>query len=725
MVDRNHSPNHDGADVESALVNRNNLLQGVDIKYNNEIIQSAGKVGVFWRSTFKTLLITLTSDYQNSLHFAQALQIQVDFLSPHEALILGTVIEALLQKSKVNDALKSAFKNRNVGRQLVQASSILNYFWHLGFQIQNARKFDALGRVMFLDKKVSFPPATENDLSSFFLSIRSILRLILGPGRYITRVVTRGREEFVVDDINAIAQNLAAETTGFEESMRNQFGNYFGRKRIDDFRVENRLVTDESVLRAFFSQPQSVLINNGTFHVLSVLKKHWENVVSNDFGTFSHQRMEQLNVCLSMRLHLPIVLFTLANQRGLCSWDIKNLGEKIKELMKVTAGEDMSKPEKLINDLLEGDFLDKVCGRDEMHVDVLKAWIKSMKKSIDVIKVEKEKVQKYIDLAAEGIDVGTQLALKTVWEVAEDTELVQNIIGFIKLRKAIILVATPNDNQSPSEEWCVEKLGMLTLDDLTELLSMLKKKMHNADQIVMNLKEFMGTGKTQIPIGQHLSDNQATNKIKEQHKYILKDIHSLIKGRDKERDYLCDKALGHLTPRDKRTVIELVMKDKEDSNPAKLLIKRTKTLLRREIRRAALDAQLEELKKLQNPKAKIIEAQKQFMDIELECLQRFSYDAFMEFSDLRQNLMKLQIISQIHCDSLDTARLERLMYVKENMKKLGDGIMLGDEKVTLTLPPQNMSEFVLHQFFIVHYNFQASNIFQFLKWWLEVVHQVF
>jgi len=42
--------------------------------------------------------------------------------------------------------------------------------------------------------------------------------------------------------------------------------------------------------------------------------------------------MEMLNVCLFLRFHMPIVLLTLANLRGLNSWDTSVLGPLVHEL---------------------------------------------------------------------------------------------------------------------------------------------------------------------------------------------------------------------------------------------------------------------------------------------------------------------------------------------------------------------------------------------------------
>jgi len=262
--------------------------------HNDEIKSTADICGIIWRKFFRWILV-VTADPQNALRFTRELQVQ-HYLSPHEAFLLGDVIKALdavqnsasskskekeKARAKLNDTLREALKNRNVGRELFQRSGILDLFWHIDVQLANFRKCYAGSRLIFLGPKFSFPPSSENFLASKSLAVNSILRHFLGPGKFLTRFVTDGREEFIVDDVNANAQNLAAESTGFEVSMRNQFRNYFGRKRIDEFRTDNRLPTDESVLLTFHSQPGPTMINNGVVHTLSVVGKHWKSSLDN------------------------------------------------------------------------------------------------------------------------------------------------------------------------------------------------------------------------------------------------------------------------------------------------------------------------------------------------------------------------------------------------------------------------------------------------------------
>lgn len=178
-------------------------------------------------------------------------------------------------------------------------------------------------------------------------------------------------------------------------------------------------------------------------------------------------------------------------------------------------------------------------------------------------------------------------------------------------------------------------------------------------------------------------------------------------------------ALDRTTPRDKRTLIELIQKKQGDTLPAKLLLARVKTLLQREIRREILSAAIRDVSMgdyvghmvedswywLESKKGAcelysyagkngqkhqfihvdsgsvrfdvdvrarayipvaeaISRAQKVFMTIELNHGKTFAYNAFMEFTPLRVALRRLIVVSQMACEVLDNARLNVLSEIQ-------------------------------------------------------------
>jgi len=145
-----------------------------------------------------------------------------------------------------------AFKNRNTSRVLVQNLRRWDWVWHLGTSVTWSRLFDFIG----LFPIIGFTrfPATENFPASRNHALAGIFRLIF-EGTWLTRFFTSNQQVIVTFDRHTAAQNLAAESTGFEGSNRNQHGTFFGREKTNAFRFEHRLPTDESIVRTFQTSP--------------------------------------------------------------------------------------------------------------------------------------------------------------------------------------------------------------------------------------------------------------------------------------------------------------------------------------------------------------------------------------------------------------------------------------------------------------------------------------
>ena len=117
----------------------------------------------------------------------------------------------------------------------------------------------------------------------------SIFCQVLGLDKWLTRVVTRGRQGLVMDDPKNGAQNLAAKSDGFETANHNQHGTYVGHRKTNEFWFVHGLPTDESLLCTFFSQPMpTTMVNNGIIHVLQQLANHWHNMLYQFSGNFAH-----------------------------------------------------------------------------------------------------------------------------------------------------------------------------------------------------------------------------------------------------------------------------------------------------------------------------------------------------------------------------------------------------------------------------------------------------
>jgi hypothetical protein len=206
----------------------------------------------------------------------------------------------------------------------------------------------------------------------------------------------------------------------------------------------------------------------------------------------------------------------------------------------------------------------------------------------------------------------------------------------------------------------------------------------------------------------------------------------------KVRERSLREAMNLMTPRDKRTLLELVKKNQTDSKPATLLLDRARALLKRVLRREYFseairhlsmggytedifhdewywviegekkgvyiydedgstndadcfthaDSGVSYLVDLDDDTVKfrtyipiaesISRAQRCYMNIGLDHGKKFRYNAFMEFSFLRAALRQLAVISLIFCEELDDARMTIL---REVQRANQDSIAVRDMKL--------------------------------------------
>ena len=622
-----------------------------------------GFLGRTWRSALKAIL-RWTMDEINALRLSRLMQNNLPFLTGYESYIVSQLIQALDggNKKEIELALTVAFQNRNVSRIVVQTVRARHDFlFHWNTAISWNRWFDAFGQLPVIGSITRFP-ATENFPSTRDHALASIFRVVLGQGNWITRVVTRGREGLITDNPKALAQNLTAESNGFELANRNQYGTHFGRIKTNQFRLAHRLPTDESLVRTFITQPLSTTVNNGVVHLLRQLARHWHNMLRQEYGNFAHQRMEQLAPFETLRFHVPEVLQVLASLRGRNRWDSQVLAPTIQHLQKLGSHNNLQTASQL-NQYLMKRIAGPVSGGVVSVYEPLKSWLSAIGEALVRIKEEAYRVFQLVSSVELGIRLGYDVMSQINWKVPNDSQLMESIIAVI-----------------------------------------------------------LGHG------------NDISYK-----KQVLA-------------------ALQLTTPRDKRTLIELVKNDLSHTKPARLLLARAKTLLQRELRREYMNVALQSLSKGDFVPAEnlivndwywlegkgvvagaymyigctteliflhvdsgtqtsvsfhgnvdirkyvpvseaITRAQKVFMTIELIHGRTFTYNAFMEFPWLRPALRKLVVVSQMACEMLDKGRLNVL---SELMKSNRTDVTVDDlvsgrkyylyDKNTMTFKP-----FIFHQ----------------------------
>lgn len=346
---------------------------------------------------------------------------------------------------------------------------------------------------------------------------------------------------------------------------------------------------------------------------------------------------------------MPIVLVTLTNLRGRNNFDAKVLGPLIKRLESFDPGvatimtnADMEMGDRVAQDItrtctiarqLVASLLEhagSICAAIPQRMTAFQGWLQAIDASIDLLEKEAHGVQSLVASVDRGIRMGYQLIKLTNWEIPKDSILERGIVAYLS--------AGPR-SKSTGEVDC----------------------------------------------------------------------------------YCIAQALSRLAPRDARTLQDLFRTGHGRTRPARLLVGRVRTLLHRELRRKAVDQRIRELsrgeilhekdlrrndwyvvewkdanglfqyigsdgtkfkfKELMTgntilmhkdptlvfryyvPVAEAISrAQKTYMNLELEYLKRFSYNAFMEFGSgdvdgsLRTQLRRLVVVAQLHSYEIDNSR---------------------------------------------------------------------
>jgi hypothetical protein len=597
-----------------------------------------GLAGGAWRGILKRFMV-VSLDHVNSLQFSRGLQLFLPFLTAYEAYILSLVVDSMdgVSSRQLWIALSLAFQNRNVSRILVQQLFIArryDFLFHTGTMITWNRWFDLGGRFPLVGSVVGFP-ATENFPSTRNHALQSIFRVVLGEGNWFTRIVTRGREGLITDNPNNTAQNLAAESNGFELANRNQYGTYFGRIKTNEFRFAHRLPTDESIVRTFVAQPMPTMLNNGVVHLLRQLAKHWHNMLRQQ--NFAHQRMEQLDPFEALRFHMPSVLMTLSSLRGRNKWDSKVLGPMIRKLQSfqpefVTADEARSLCRELLSTIVV-----PVSGGVSSISDPLNSWIQAIEASCDGVEEEAKKIYEIVSSIEIGIRFGHDLISSIQWKIPQDNILIEAILKHIRGLRV-------ETRQTVEETRIRSALSKMTPRDKRTLFELVKIGLVNSRPAQL----LLGRAKTLLQ--------------RELRRGLLNEtIRSMSKGEylpspsylEKDKWYLLDEDVG-------RSAVHRYKGMKGSEYTFVHVNSNTKRTL-------SLSPNCDFTVRFYIPVAESISrAQRAFMNIELDHGKRYSYNAFMEFSYLRTALRKLVVISQLACEELDNARLNMLAEVQRS-----------------------------------------------------------
>jgi hypothetical protein len=583
-------------------------------------------------------------DDVNALRLSRLLQFNLHFFTGYEAYLLSRLIEALDNiaadpggnngsRNDLDHILQDAFRNRNVSRSLVQALGPRHdWFYHWGTAVTWNRSFDALGQIPVVGAITRFP-ATENFPSTRDHALASIFRVVLGEGNWITRVVTRGREGLVTDSPDAVAQNLAAESNGFELANRNQYGTHFGRVKTNEFRSAHRLPTDESLVRTFVARPMPTMTNNGVVHTLRALAKHWNNMLYQEWGNFAHQRMEQLDPFETLRFHLPEVLLVLSSLRGRNRWDAQVLGPMIHKLQNLKPGSTAKDVRLLVAELRE-DIVIPVCGGVATICDPFQSWLDAIQRSLVEIEKEAKKIYKLVSSVELGIRLGHDIMEQVSWKVPSGAVLGHAIQNYIRGESV----------DGVSEQRICSALQLTTPRDKRTLISLVQEKLGHTKA------ENLLLARVKTLLQRELRREMLNETILEMSKGDVVLDNDLVLG---DWYWLEDRRKSGIYRYEGETEDErkhLFVHINSDS-------KRILSLQSLEVRHYVPVAET------------ICRAQKMLMTIELDHGKKFSYNAFMAFALLRVALRRLAVVSQMACEVLDNARLNILEEIKRSKEK--------------------------------------------------------
>jgi len=391
---------------------------GLDGKYNPERLTWGARV---WRSWIQAV-IEFRSDVVNRYRLTRVLQVSVPLLQPVEAYLLDRFIGALEQNYRIPYYMEQCLKNKNVGRIIVQSLPMFDILWHNSTRLEWIRVLDLFGDF----------PTTETQAATFGNVLALLVRDILGRGHWYTRYITGNRQELAVDgstkDVHS--QNLAVGSA-FESAARATHGALIGREKVKFFRDDNRLPTDETIVRNFNTNPSLTIADNGFEHVMRAVVKHWNYTLTNLPGNFAHQRQELLDPPNSLRLILPDVLTQLIALRGINKLDHENVCLFIKQLELIHEQPGYGHLVSLLHDFREN-IVQFVCGGVPSRIKPLRAWANCLIAACSRLEEDAKLVIELIDPVKPGIQLGIKVIEKTNLNMPTDAEFKQIIFEYIQ-----------------------------------------------------------------------------------------------------------------------------------------------------------------------------------------------------------------------------------------------------------------------------------------------------
>ena len=431
--------------------------------------------------------------------------------------------------------------------------------------------------------------------------------------------------------------------------------------------------------------PLSTCVNNGIEHVLGVLVAHWEKMLYQPYGNFAHQRMEQLDPFEMLRFYFPVILTVLSQLRGICSWDSETLGPFIARLQllnKDSTEDPVQMVHNIIQDMREN-IVGPISGGIRLRIDLLREFLRLIDMAIDAMKKEAQEIKDVLSrYEVEKALCSAREMMNTIILETPSSEILDTLIRTFCVKS--ITGSDLSEKITTIETGKLKKhvvsraLNLLAPKDKRTLIELLENRYDKTQPAVLLLKRARTLLQRELKrdavdayfrkasrggeVRKYSRDTQYFFAKKPKIDYIDSDyigvytfIGQVSNTEFTFKNFLSDQSIT-VDVEDGKTYVRTFKWEKNTDYIVKDGVKKPIVVdvevpdvpLPVEIRGYCIIAE------------NIVRAQKAFMVIELRHGTKFSYNGFMEFADIREQLLQLMSVSQIQCEALDDARLNRL-----------------------------------------------------------------
>jgi|GEM_PF-6950303 len=631
-------------------------------KLNSSAVSTASTSSeVFYKCLAK--LVSWKADEVNGLGIRGDLQRFIPFLQPNEAVLLTDFIEkfdrlidpkaqaSTKASAQFEVALQNLAANYNASRVLIKSMLNFDFIYHDHTKLNFNEIHDLLNILT----------PNENNFNAAANAINQHVKgafNIVGSGNTIIGRLLAANREGLISDGNNTAQNLQT-ANGAPVAAINQNGLAQGRNHNDRVRKELRVPIGELITRSFVADPIVALNNEGIEHTLSIMADHWHNTLER--GSFSHQRMEQLDPIDVLRRQLPATILALASNRGPNTIDKTMVSAYVKKLQRFSLNANTNSigtTQQLIKDL-KNNLVPQLCAGLGQRAKILHTWLDNIAATLPLLLTQTEQIKARLQTQESGITAGRAIL---------------NQLPFIDTPKSadfhkFLLGQTDTldlGNKGQDTQICFERAkSKLTPQDKTTYESLREEAKTNKSiknsrvlrhRVVM-LEQMMRREYDHCFVDNQLLKQSCGEQIKTYATAPVGETCILMRKDQQGRDTL------------KRMLIQ--NSAQEQGQTTLTLAALNHVGLPNEVSEAILLGQVDQKVFTDNAlEQDIIAAQKLFMDIEVDYGDRFSLNAFMDQDQLRQSLLSLCLVAQLQSNNLDQAKLLQLVDIQNQAQAL-------------------------------------------------------